>query len=259
MSLQTHKFIDWKQMLATLPLAAAILLNGCGDRLGNGAPPGTEASTNVPSALNRSVTKIMSLQIVRTVSDTKSVKIFDNLAQLPSGKYWGGVQTVIAGGSGNKTFYDNQIAAAFTPSADSTATVVEVPAVQVSFPGYGSSGFELSVNRDDNGVPGKALITAQLPALVSGSPLCCGLIVGKIPSGLALSGGQQYWIVLNGQGGQSNDLAGWTVNAVDQLHPFLDAVYCAYASKCTKGVGWYPYQQSFGFGTGLAFAVLGSN
>jgi hypothetical protein len=250
--------MGWKQVWATLPLAGAIVLSGCGGQLAAPSPL-TEAPTNVLSGLNHSATKAMSLQIARNFSDAKYLKIFDNLAKRPSGIYWGESEYVIVGGGGNSQFPDNQVAGAFTPSANQTATLIEAAIVNAVVGGYGSTGFGLSVNQDNKGVPGKALITAQLPGLPNnGLGWCCAMVIGKIPSGLPLSGGKQYWLVLNGQSAQSNDGAGWDMNAVDQLHPFLEAVYCAYASKCPNGVpGWYPFQTGF-FGTGAAFAVLGS-
>jgi hypothetical protein len=202
--------------------------------------------------------KSMTVQIDRDFADAKYLKIFDNLASLPSGKYWGGALVLIVGGGGSNEFSDNQLGAAFTPSANHTATVIEAAIVNPNL-GFGTSGFTLSVNQDDKGVPGKALITAQLPTLPeNGRGICCSYLVGQIPNGLALSGGKQYWVVLNGQNGQPSDAAGWAMNATDEVDPFLFATYCAYASKCPNGAGWYRQQGSV-FGTGLAFAVLGSS
>lgn len=250
------KIMGWKQLLAMLPLAGVFALSGCGGH--SIAPsPGTQGLTNTLSAPNRTATKIMSVQIAQSFSDATYLKIYDNLAQNPSGKYWGGTEVVIVGGGGNSTFPDNQIAAAFTPSANHTAAVIEVAVVDPNL-GLGTSGFILSLNQDDNGVPGTALLSAQLPSLPNNVGLCCFLVVGKIPGGIALSGGKQYWIVLNFQSTQSTDGAAWDMNATDQVHPFLDAVYCAYASKCPNGPGWYRFQGT-PFGTGLAFAVLGSS
>jgi hypothetical protein len=250
MDLRKWKFMRWRAFLGALPLAGALALHGCGGHL------------VAPSPVTEASSKNMSVQAndFRSFSDAKSVKIFDNLAARPSGKYWGGAEVVIAGGNGGSTFPDTQIAAAFTPSADATATVIEVAAVCPGLYGYGcGGGFTLNLNQDNNGVPGTTLITAQIPEFPPNIPLCCALIVGKIPSGLALHGGKQYWVVINGQKSQSTDLAAWDENTTDQLHPFLDAVYCAYAAKCPKGSGWYPFQESVGFGTGLAFAVLGGS
>jgi hypothetical protein len=202
----------------------------------------------------------MTLQVVdgRSFSNAKYVKIFDNLAAPPSGTYWGEVQIMVLGGGGNSTFPDDQLAAAFTPSANHTATKIEVALVQSSF-GFGTAGFALSLNEDAGGVPGKALLTAQLPGLPNnGTGWCCALVVGTIPSGIALTGGSQYWIVVNGQGSQTSDGAAWDMNATDQVHPFLDAAYCSYASKCPNGIGWYPFSGTI-YGTGAAFAVLGSS
>jgi len=202
----------------------------------------------------------MTLQVVdgRSRADTKYVKIFDNLAAPPSGTYWGEVELIILGGGGTSTFPDDQIAAAFTPSANHTATKIEVAVVQSSL-GYGTSGFSLSLNQDANGVPGKALLSANLPGLPNnGFGWCCALVVGSIPSGIALSGGTQYWVVVNGQASQPSDAAAWDMDTTDQLHPFLDAVYCSYTIKCPNGIGWYPFSGT-PFGTGAAFAVLGSS
>jgi hypothetical protein len=257
MVLTEVKFMGWKQLLALLPVAGVIALSGCSGH-SVGPSPGTEVATNMRSGPNHMTTKIMSVQIAQSFPDAKYVKIFDNQAQHPSGKYWGGTEVVIVGGSGDSLFPDNQIAAAFTPSANHTAAVIEAAIVNPGL-GMGTSGFVLSLNQDDNGVPGTALLTAQLPGLPNnGLGLCCAEVVGTIPNGIALSGGKQYWIVLSGQNGQTSDGAAWDQNATDQMHPFLDAAYCAYASKCPSGPGWYPFQGSV-FGAGLAFAVLGSN
>jgi hypothetical protein len=246
----------FKYLRYGLALATAIAMSGCGAHSG-GTPPLTETSNNV-GALGQRAGTSMTVRIAdaRTVQDAKLVKIFDNLGASPSGPYWGGVQVVIVGGSGNSEFPSTQIAAAFTPSASASATEVEVAAVTPSLPGYEGSGFTLSVNVDDKGVPGKALITAQLPDLPSDPPLCCSLIVGKVPHGLSLKADKQYWVVISGQSAQSGNAAGWTEEATDQVHPFLDAVYCSYAPNCQNGAGWYAFKGD-DFGSGLAFAVLG--
>jgi hypothetical protein len=255
MNLAVRNLVSRMRVWATLPLAGAIVLSGCGGHLG--ASPVTEAPANTLAGPNRSAVRTMSLQIARSFSDAKYLKIFDNLAQRPSGTYWGESWFVIVGGDGNSQFPDDQVAAAFTPSANQTATVIEA-AILNSGLGYGSTGFILTVNQDDKGVPGKTLLSAQLPGLPNnGLGFCCALVIGKIPSGLPLRGGKQYWLVLNGQSAQSTDGAGWAMNATDQAHPFLDAVYCAYTSKCANGPAWHTFQGTL-FGTGAAFAVLGS-
>src|SRR5580704_2026873 len=241
-----------------IALTGAITV-ACGAHL-VAASPVTEPSSNMLSGPGRNAPKTMSLQVMdgRDISDAKYVKIFDNLAAPPSGTYWGEVELIIVGGGGNSTFPDDQIAAAFTPSANHTATKIEVAVVESSL-GYGTSGFTLSLNQDSGGVPGKALLTAQLPGLPNnGLGWCCALVIGSIPSGIALSGGTQYWVVVNGQGSQTSDAAAWDMDATNQLHPFLDAVYCSYTSKCPKGNGWYPFSGTI-YGTGAAFAVLGSS
>lgn len=258
MNLNKLKFISLKQLPAALSLAVAIVLSGCGGHL-VGPSAGSATSANALSGPSRGGTKRMSLKIYEAQSfpDVKYVRIFDNMGRRPAGKYWGGAPFAIVGGGGNSEFTDDEFAAAFTPSANHTATVIEA-AIVASTLGYGSGGFSLSVNQDDNGVPGSALITAQLPGLPQNYPgLCCAMVIGTIPSGLALIGGTQYWLVLNGSGALASDGAGWEQDDVDQVHPYLDAVYCAFASKCANGPGWYTFKGD-DFGTGAAFAVLGS-
>lgn len=249
----------WQRLSVALPLAG-MLLGGCSSHLvapapGVARPAGSESSTGSFSGPSVGGPKTMSVRFSQDTSDAKLVKIYDNLGVLPSGKYWGGTLLVIVGGSGNTTFPDTQMAAAFTPSADHTATKIEAAIVSPTL-GLGTSGFVLSLNADDNGVPGRALISAQLPGLPdNGFGLCCALVIGTIPNGVALSGGTQYWLVLDGQSGQSSDGAGWAMNDTDQVHTFLDAAYCSV--NCPRGPGWYPFQGTK-FGTGAAFAVLGN-
>lgn len=233
---------------------AGVMLGGCGSHL-VAPPPGAQPVSGMLSSTGGSAPRTMSVRFAQDSSDATPVKIFDSLAVLPSGKYWGGSELVIAGGGGNSTFPDTQVAAAFTPATDQTATKIEAAVINPGL-GLGTSGFVLSLNEDDNGVPGQALISAQLPGLPNnGTGLCCGVVVGKIPGGIALHGGKQYWLVLDGQSGQSSDAAGWAMNATDQIHATLDAVYCSYA--CPRGAGWYPFQGT-PYGTGAAFGVLGN-
>jgi hypothetical protein len=238
-----------------LPLAAAIVSSGCGGHFSGPTPLTETPAGNISQSQRASTSMTVRIADARSVPNAKLVKIFDNLGTSPSGPYWGGVQVVVVGGSGNAVFPSTQMAAAFTPKTSASATEIKVAAVSPTI-GYGDSGFVLSVNEDDKGVPGKALITAQLPGLPENPPLCCSLVVGKDANGLSLKAGRQYWVVISGQNAQSGNAAGWNEEATDQLHPFLDAVYCSYAPKCQNGVGWYTFQ-GLDFGSGMAFAVLG--
>jgi hypothetical protein len=249
----------WKDLRVALPLAVAIASSGCGGHLG-GAAPLSEMPNDVRAA-NVHTNESMTVRIVdaRSVPNAKLVIIHDNLGTNPTGPYWGGTQTVISGGGGSSEIPSTQIASAFTPSKNSTATVVKIALVAPSLPGFASSGFTLQVNDDDKGVPGKTLISAQLPATLPPSiPLCCALIVGTDSNGLALKAGKQYWVVVSGQNAQSDDAAGWNEKLTNQLHPSLAAVYCSYTASCPNGQGWYTFSGDE-FGSGLAFAVLGKD
>lgn len=137
------------------------------------------------------------------------------------------------------------MAAAFTPAADHTVTQIEVA---VGYSQQGTNGVVLSLNSDNNGVPGKALKTWN----ASGLPrfgTCCVLLVKSDSSGIPVSAGKQYWVVLSTNRHESDTVDGWNVIDSNQLDAATVATFPGTNNK------WNAFQTT----PGLGFAVKGSN
>jgi hypothetical protein len=108
----------------------------------------------------------------------------------------------------------------FTPAANMTVKEVEAAVVWAE----GTNAVVLSLNSDSHGLPGKALHTwnaKNLPTIGS----CCQLATGKSSTGIAVTKGTQYWLVVRTNSNDSNIFAAWALNSTDmRSHPF--ASYC---------------------------------
>lgn len=170
------------------------------------------------------------------------VTIFSSLAsKYPKGVYWCCTgYNVMGANSGAGVQW---MAGAFTPAAGHTLTRVEVA---VGYSGQGPNGVVISVNEDNGGIPGKALKKWS----VSGLPVfgtCCTTVVKTDKTGIALSAGKQYWIVLSTNRSESDTVDGWNVSDADQVDAATTASY--------DGSMWHTFQTA----PGVAFAVEGSN
>jgi hypothetical protein len=174
------------------------------------------------------------------INDSGLVTIFSNLAaKYPKGEYWCCSGYNVMGPAQGEQW----MAAAFTPGADHTVTRIEVA---VGYSQGRTNGVVLSLNRDSNGVPGKALKTWN----VSGLPrfgTCCALVVRSDRSGIPVNAGTQYWIVLSTNSNESDTVDAWNVDDTDQVDP---ATVASFTNN-----KWTVFQTS----PGLAFAVKGSN
>jgi hypothetical protein len=222
-------------IVPALPLLAlALLLNACG---GRAIAPTTQS--NPPAS----------------TFATKLDTIFDNLAAYPSGRYWAFEGSPVQGPDGQKDFAENWRAVAFTPASDTIATVIKV-AVALS---SGTNGLVVSLNRDDGGVPGKAIVSSRLGSLPAfGS--CCTVKAAILDKHVPLTGGTQYWVVVGTDAKEATTSAVWLFNDTDQVDSRLEASYCPKTGNCgVSGSGWTPYQSDAVTGSTLAFAVLGSH
>ena len=126
------------------------------------------------------------------------------------------------------------LAFAFTPVADHVVQQIQVGATYVS----GTNELFVSLNDDNAGLPGMALHTwhfVNLPTFGT----CCTLQTAKYKTGIPVTGGTQYWVVLrtatgtsdtwdvwnndfNGQQGKfSNNLgSGWVDGGIQQQGAF---------------------------------------
>jgi hypothetical protein len=176
------------------------------------------------------------------IKDSGLVTIFSNLAtKYPKGEYWCCTGYNVMGPAQGEQW----MAAAFTPTADHTVTTIEVA---VGYSQQGTNGVVVSLNRDNNGVPGKALKTWN----ASGLPrfgTCCTLVAKSDSTGIPVSAGKQYWVVLSTNSKEQDTVDAWNVIDTDQVDSATVATFPGTNNH------WNAFQTT----PGLAFAVKGSN
>jgi hypothetical protein len=176
------------------------------------------------------------------LKDSGLVTIFNNLAaKYPKGEYWCCSGYNVMGPSQGEQW----MAAAFTPTADHTVTTIEVA---VGFSQGATNGVVISLNSDKNGLPGSALKTWN----ASGLPIfgtCCTLVVKSDSSGIPVSAGKQYWVVLSTNSRELDTVDAWNVIDSDQVDSATVATYPGNSNK------WEVFQTT----PGLGFAVKGTN
>jgi hypothetical protein len=178
------------------------------------------------------------------IKDSGLVTIFSNLAaKYPKGKYWCCTGYNVMGPSSGVG--EQWMAAAFTPGADHTVTRIEVA---VGYSQQGTNGVVLSLSRDNNGVPGKALKTWNASSLPRFGD-CCTLVTKSDSSGIPVSAGKRYWVVLSTNSNEKDTVDGWNVDDTNQVDPAMVATYPGTSNR------WEAFQTT----PGLAFAVKGSN
>ena len=174
------------------------------------------------------------------ISDAGLVTIFNSLAaSYPKGRYWCCMGYNVMGP--NSGLGVQWMAAPFTPAADRTVTRI---AVAAGYSQQGANGVVVSLNDDNNGVPGQALQswnTTGLPRFGS----CCAVVVESNSTGIPVTAGKQYWVVLSTNSSESDTVDGWNVEDTDQVDPATMASYA--------GTQWTVFQAT----PGLGFAVLG--
>lgn len=136
----------------------------------------------------------------------------------------------------------------FTPAANATVTKIEVSAGRQ---GSGDSGFEVGLYNDANGVPGTLIAGAH----VSNLPIygeCCAVATVSDPTGLAVTAGTQYWVVVY-TNANDPDIYAWAFNSTN-MTATLAAEWCEGSSTyCGNNSGkWIPYNY-----VQLGFQVLG--
>ena len=130
------------------------------------------------------------------------------------------------------------VANGFTPTANHTVTQIQVGVTWVE----GPNSVILSLNEDNGGKPGKALYTTQFTNLPTFST-CCTLQTATLTTGVPVTQGTQYWVVLRTKATNQGTWNVWNNNFKDLQGAFSNSL----------GNGWF--QQSYQeLG---AFAVLG--
>jgi hypothetical protein len=182
--------------------------------------------------------------------DAALVKIANNFTQYANSPYWGWFGYAAFGpgkGAGNGTAW--WLATAFTPKADHLATKVEVAAEY----DYGTNGIVLGLYDDAGGVPGNQLHSWQLTNLPHA--VCCTVVGGSDKSGIPLTGGKQYWVVLRTNAKDAGAVVVWALTefADVQKHGSGFALYCSGSCEGWKNNAWNQSNLAYGF----AYSVLG--
>ncbi len=225
---------------------AAVLATVCGSAVAQDAAVPNHNGTTV---FGKHAIMTVLAEPARSFSRTNTresglVTIFSNLAsQYPNGEYWCCTGYNIMGQ--NSGVGEQWIGAAFTPTANHTATTVTVA---VGFSQGTTNGAVLTLNSDSHGVPGKVLKSWTLSNLPTFGT-CCTLVAKSSGSGAPLSAGKQYWVVLKTNGSQLDTVDGWNVDDTDQVNPSTLAVFPGNNNH------WNAFQAT----PGVAFAVEGSN
>lgn len=211
-------------------------------------PPGLEMlqgqrqiiATNPPSQLEH-----------QTLNDAGLVTIFDNIGtKYKGGTFWCCTGYPVMGPTAVADTPETWLAAAFTPSASHTVTRIEVAARHA----FGPNSIILSIAEDSNGVPGtvlKSWVVKKLPKLGG----CCHVVVQDDTAGIAVTGGQQYWITLTTDTRESATSDTWQPNDTDQIHAGPTASYCSddNGGSCPNNDQW----TAESYTPALAFAVKG--
>jgi hypothetical protein len=139
----------------------------------------------------------------------------------PNGAYWCCTGYTITGPHALIGFPEFWEAAAFTPSEDTTANIIKVGVGYV----IGNNQLQITLNADNGGVPGDVLAAFSVDDLpVFGS--CC-IVTAHRTGGVALTGGQQYWVVLKTKHADVDTWAAWNLNDTDQVNAGVGAFWCS--------------------------------
>lgn len=177
--------------------------------------------------------------------DAGSKIIAGNLSRYPFATYFSIWGNTVAQGGANFPF-QTWVAVAFTPKADAVLSKI---AVSAGRQGGGTSGFEVSLYNDANGVPGTAIKTVHIAKLPQYGQ-CCDLAVANV-SGTPVTAGTQYWVVVSTTENDP-DIYAWAFNSTD-MRAQLSASWCQGSQTyCGNNNGkWVAYQY-----VQLGFAVL---
>jgi len=171
------------------------------------------------------------------------VRIFSNLAsEYPNGEFWCCTGYNIMGPSSG--IGEQWMAAAFTPYANRNVTKITVA---VGFSQGTVNGVVLGLKDDNNGIPGKWLKSWTIYGLPRFGT-CCALVTGSDTTGIPVTGGQQYWVILKTDATQLDTVDGWNVADTDQVYPRKIAVFPGAHNA------WYVFRAT----PGLAFSVEGN-
>ncbi len=124
------------------------------------------------------------------------------------------------------------LANGFTPTANHTVTEIQVGVTWVE----GANTVILSLNQDNGGRPGKALYTAQFTNLPTFGT-CCTLETAILTTGVPVTQGTQYWVVLRTSPTNQGTWNVWNNNYQDLQGPFSNSTGHGWAQQSTQELG----------------------
>ena len=171
-----------------------------------------------------------------TSNDTSLRRIAGNFSTYPLARYFSIWGNTIAQGGSNFPF-QAWMGIAFTPASDASVTKIQVSA---GHQGSGTTGFEVGLWDDDNGVPGKPLKSIHVKQLPNYGE-CCKVATAMIPNGVSVKGGTRYWVVVSTTANDT-DIYAWAYNSTD-MSAQKAAFWCKGDSTfCGTNSGvWQPF------------------
>ncbi|HXM23283.1 MAG TPA: hypothetical protein VN948_18645 [Terriglobales bacterium] len=118
----------------------------------------------------------------------------------------------------------NWVANAFTPTADATATQLQVGVGFVT----GTNETTISINPDNGGVPSKAFLKQWYPTNLPTFGTCCTLETGNDSAGIPLKAGTQYWVVVRTCKASADTWNAWNLDTSGATGPLAN----------NTGTGW---------------------
>lgn len=120
----------------------------------------------------------------------------------------------------------------FTPSATVTATDVQTAVGYIE----GTNEYDVAIYSDASGVPGTALWSGKI---TNGQNFgdCCATALSKIKPALSLTGGTQYWVVVQADKKATDWFGAWPLSGTDQVTSKIFA-------ENVNGTGWTQYSST---------------
>lgn len=156
-------------------------------------------------------------------ADAGLTTIAGNLSLYPYGTYFCCYGNTLAEGPPNFPF-TTWVAIPFTPTANATITRVKVP---IAYYDSTQPAFDVSIDNDDNGLPGTVIKGWQTNALFEYGE-CCTIEVVNDAAGIPVTAGTQYWIAVT-TSSKTDFFGAWPFNSTD-MRSLPIAGYCAGSS-----------------------------
>ena len=124
------------------------------------------------------------------------------------------------------------VANGFTPTADHTVTEIQVGVTYVQ----GPDTVILSLNADNGGKPGQALYITQFTNLPTFGT-CCTLETATLTTGVHVTKGTQYWVVLRTLSSNQGTWDVWNNNFQDLQGAFSNSTGHGWNKQSTQELG----------------------